>query len=103
MDAEPCTGLGPHARADRPSGASDASLPSAAPVPLTGHSPAPHWGREPTRALLPDRTRPGALLEAVTAISSDLDLRSVLIRLVESASGLTRARYAALGVVGDGG
>jgi len=44
-----------------------------------------------------------ALLEAVTAISSDLDLRSVLTRLVEAASRLTNARYAALGVIGADG
>ncbi len=44
-----------------------------------------------------------ALLEAVTAISSDLDLRSVLARLVEAASHLTQAKYAALGVIGSDG
>ena len=37
------------------------------------------------------------MFEAVTAISSDLDLRSVLTRLVESATTLTGARYAAIG------
>ena len=41
-----------------------------------------------------------ALLEAVTAISSDLDLRGVLLRIVEAATELTGARYAALGVIG---
>ncbi len=41
-----------------------------------------------------------ALLEAVTAISSDLDLRSVLLRIVEAATELTSAQYGALGVVG---
>jgi len=45
----------------------------------------------------------GALLEAVAAISSDLDLRSVLTRLVEAAAQLTGARYAALGVIGADG
>ncbi|MCW2848419.1 MAG: hypothetical protein JWR90_2393 [Marmoricola sp.] len=44
-----------------------------------------------------------ALLEAVTAISSDLDLRSVLTRLVEAATQLTGAKYAALGVIGSDG
>ena len=44
-----------------------------------------------------------ALFEAVTAISSDLDLRSVLTRLVESATRLTGARYAAMGVIGGSG
>ena len=45
----------------------------------------------------------GALLDAVAAISSDLDLRSVLTRLVETAAQLTGARYAALGVIGPDG
>ncbi|MCW2845489.1 MAG: hypothetical protein JWN22_3405 [Nocardioides sp.] len=44
-----------------------------------------------------------ALLDAVLAISSDLDLRSVLTRIVESAAQLTGARYAALGVIGNDG
>ena len=42
----------------------------------------------------------GALLDAVVAISSDLDLRGVLTRIVEAATALTGARYGALGVVG---
>jgi signal transduction histidine kinase len=44
-----------------------------------------------------------ALLEAVSAISSDLDLRSVLARIVEAATKLTEARYGALGVIGADG
>jgi signal transduction histidine kinase len=40
-----------------------------------------------------------ALLEAVVAISSDLDLHSVLNRIVESACRITQARYGALGVL----
>ena len=44
-----------------------------------------------------------ALFEAVTAISSDLDLRSVLLRIVEAATELTGAQYGALGVVGPDG
>ncbi len=44
-----------------------------------------------------------ALLEAVSAISSDLDLRSVLTRIVEAATKLTGARYGALGVIGADG
>ena len=43
------------------------------------------------------------LLEAVTAISSDLDLASVLTRIVEAATALTGARYGALGVLGSDG
>jgi signal transduction histidine kinase len=41
-----------------------------------------------------------AMLDAVMAISSDLDLPKVLGRIVESAVTLTRARYGALGVIG---
>jgi len=41
-----------------------------------------------------------AMLDAVMAISSDLDLPNVLGRIVESAVSLTHARYGALGVIG---
>jgi signal transduction histidine kinase len=44
-----------------------------------------------------------ALLDAVVAISSDLDLHSVLSRIVVSACELTGARYGALGVIGADG
>ena len=44
-----------------------------------------------------------ALLDAVVAISSDLDLHSVLDRIVVSACQLTGARYGALGVIGADG
>jgi signal transduction histidine kinase len=44
-----------------------------------------------------------ALLDAVVAISSDLDLHSVLDRIVASACRMTGARYGALGVLGDRG
>lgn len=44
-----------------------------------------------------------ALLEAVVAISSDLDLHSVLKRIVVSACEITGAAYGALGVIGHGG
>jgi signal transduction histidine kinase len=44
-----------------------------------------------------------ALLDAVVAISSDLDLHSVLDRIVVSACRLTGARYGALGVLGSSG
>ena len=43
------------------------------------------------------------LLEAVIAMSSDLDLPAVLERIVVSAVEMTDARYGALGVVGPGG
>jgi signal transduction histidine kinase len=44
-----------------------------------------------------------ALLDAVVAIASDLDLHSVLTRIVVSACELTGARYGALGVIGADG
>jgi signal transduction histidine kinase len=44
-----------------------------------------------------------ALLDAVMAISSDLDMHSVLDRIVEAASEITGARYGALGVLGNTG
>ena len=47
------------------------------------------------------RDRVGALLEAVLAVGSDLDLQTVLRRITEAASTLAGARYAALGVIGD--
>jgi len=48
--------------------------------------------------VLPDSSQ--ALLGAVLAIASDLDLTGVLTRIVEAATRLTGARYGALGVVG---
>ena len=50
---------------------------------------------------LPENAR--ALLDAVVAISSDLDLHSVLKRIVVSACQITEAEYGALGVIGHGG
>jgi signal transduction histidine kinase len=44
-----------------------------------------------------------ALLDAVVAISSDLDLHSVLYRIVVSACELTTAEYGAMGVIGADG
>ena len=52
-----------------------------------------------TRLDLPDNAR--ALLDAVVAISSDLDLHTVLDRIVQAACQITGARYGALGVVGN--
>ena len=54
-----------------------------------------------TRLDLPDNVR--ALVDAVVAISSDLDLHSVLDRIVVAACKITGARYGALGVVGASG
>ncbi|AGZ42708.1 GAF domain-containing sensor histidine kinase [Actinoplanes friuliensis] len=46
------------------------------------------------------RERLRALLDAVVAIGTDLDLRSTLQRIVEAACALAGARYGALGVIG---
>lgn len=46
------------------------------------------------------RERLRALLDAVVGISTDLDLRSTLQRIVQSACALVGARYGALGIVG---
>jgi signal transduction histidine kinase len=50
---------------------------------------------------LPDHVQ--ALLDAVVAISSDLDLHSVLERITAAACQITEAQYGALGVIGQGG
>ena len=55
----------------------------------------------PPRLALPADAQ--SLLDAVLAISSDLDLHSVLGRIVEAAATLTSAQYAALGVIGANG
>ncbi|MFC4907064.1 GAF domain-containing protein [Actinomadura gamaensis] len=47
------------------------------------------------------RDRVHALLEAVVSIGSDLDLETVLRRLVEAATTLADARYGALGVISE--
>jgi signal transduction histidine kinase len=47
-----------------------------------------------------NRERLRALLDAVVAISTDLDLRSTLQNIVRSACDLAGARYGALGVIG---
>ncbi len=57
----------------------------------------------PTAASLELPANARALLDAVVAISSDLDLHSVLKRIVVSACEITGARYGALGVIGHGG
>lgn len=44
-----------------------------------------------------------ALLDAVLAIESDLELTTLLTRIVEAAIGLVGARYGALGVLAPGG
>src|SRR4051794_39965089 len=49
------------------------------------------------------RDRVHSLLEAVVSIGSDLDLETVLRRIIEAATRLVDARYGALGVIGDDG
>jgi signal transduction histidine kinase len=46
------------------------------------------------------RERLRSLLDAVVGLSTDLDLHSTLQRIVEAASRLVNAKYAALGVIG---
>ncbi|MDN3357973.1 GAF domain-containing protein [Actinomadura sp. DC4] len=53
-------------------------------------------------AVLATRDRVHALLEAVVSIESDLELETVLRRIVEAATTLVDARYGALGVIGEG-
>jgi two-component system, NarL family, sensor histidine kinase DevS len=48
------------------------------------------------------RDRVRALLDAVVAVGSDLDLEVVLRRIVEAAVTLVDARYGAMGVIGEG-
>ncbi|MET7463623.1 GAF domain-containing sensor histidine kinase [Nonomuraea sp. NPDC005501] len=52
-------------------------------------------------AVLSTRDRVHALLEAVVSVGSDLDLETVLRRIVETATNLVDASYGALGVVGE--
>ncbi|MEO3811601.1 GAF domain-containing sensor histidine kinase [Sphaerisporangium sp. B11E5] len=54
-------------------------------------------------AVLATRDRVHTLLEAVVSIGSDLQLETVLRRIVETATRLVDASYGALGVVGEGG
>ncbi|MFF5207585.1 GAF domain-containing protein [Streptosporangium sp. NPDC000396] len=54
-------------------------------------------------AVLATRDRVHALLEAVVSIGRDLDLETVLRRIVEAAMTLVEARYGALGVIGEEG
>jgi signal transduction histidine kinase len=55
------------------------------------------------QAVLATRDRVHGLLEAVVAVSSNLELEAVLRRIVEAAVTLVNAQFGALGVVGDGG
>jgi len=55
------------------------------------------------QAVLDTRDRTHALLEAVVAVGSHLELEVVLRQIVEAAVKLVSARYGALGVIGEGG
>jgi signal transduction histidine kinase len=55
------------------------------------------------QAILDTRDRVDALLEAVVGVGSELELESVLRRIVEAAARLVDARYGALGVIGENG
>ncbi|MFD8559492.1 GAF domain-containing protein [Streptosporangium canum] len=52
-------------------------------------------------AVLATRDRVHALLNAVVSVGSDLDLETVLRRIVETATTLVDATYGALGAIGD--
>lgn len=55
------------------------------------------------QAVLATRDRVYALLEAVVAVGGNLDLEVMLRKIVEAAVPLVRARYGALGVIGEDG
>jgi signal transduction histidine kinase len=55
------------------------------------------------QAVLDTRDRAHALIEAVVAVGSQLELETVLHQIVDAAVTLVSARYGALGVVGEGG
>jgi two-component system, NarL family, sensor histidine kinase DevS len=55
------------------------------------------------QAALATRDRVHVLLEAVVAVGGNLDLEIVLRKIIETAVPLVRARYGALGVIGDDG
>lgn len=55
------------------------------------------------QTVLVTRDRVYALLEAVVSVAGDLNLEIMLRRIVEAAVSLSRARYGALGVIGEGG
>jgi two-component system, NarL family, sensor histidine kinase DevS len=54
------------------------------------------------QAALATQERVRALLEAVVGVASDLELETVLRRIVEAAVTLVDAQFGALGVIGDG-
>jgi len=59
--------------------------------------------QERLQAVLTTRDQMNGLLEAVVAIGSDLNLETMLRRIIEAAVTLAEARYGALGVIGEDG
>ncbi|WP_374058791.1 ATP-binding protein [Planomonospora sp. ID91781] len=59
--------------------------------------------QERLQVLAAAQERIHTLLEAVISIGGDLDLETVLRRIIEAATRLADARYGALGVIGEGG
>jgi signal transduction histidine kinase len=55
------------------------------------------------QAVLDTRDRVNALLEAVVAVGSEVELESVLRRIVQAAVRLVDARYGAMAVIGENG
>jgi signal transduction histidine kinase len=55
------------------------------------------------QAVVATRDRVYTLLDAVVAVGTNLDLETVLTQIVEAAITLVRARYGALGIIGEGG
>jgi signal transduction histidine kinase len=64
--------------------------------------PSPSSVLPPLTGVVRDQRRSRLLLDAVLGIAADLSLDSVLARIVQVASELADARYAALGVLGGG-
>ena len=55
------------------------------------------------QTVIDTRDRTHALLEAVVAVGSELELEAALQQIVQAAVTLVDARYGALGVIGEGG
>ena len=55
------------------------------------------------QTVIDTRDRTHALLEAVVAVGSELELEAALRQIVQAAVTLVDARYGALGVIGEGG
>ncbi|MER6142016.1 GAF domain-containing SpoIIE family protein phosphatase [Streptomyces sparsogenes] len=76
-------------------------------APGANPSPVPEEARDVPGAQAPeapsDQRRLRRLLDAVVAISADLDTEAVLHHIVEAAADLVATRYGALGVLGESG